>query len=176
MTQQERTQRYENAKILAIRMHGIQEYDKFPYYKHLQDVENVLLRFGFNQYDDLIVCAWLHDILEDCPISYNDIKKEFGEYIAEVVFCVTDELGRNRKEKHSKTYPKICNNEGSLIVKLADRIANIENAKRTRNKIFEMYKQEHQEFKDELYPTKIFVLNVDSRIIEMFDVLDVLIK
>ena len=71
----------------------------------------------------------------------NKIKDYFGEDVAEMVFAVTDELGRNRKERKVKTYPKIAANPEAIILKLADRIANIEHGGK-----IDMYKKEHGNF------------------------------
>ena len=138
---------YEEAKMYAIRMHGLQDYDGFPYHKHLQDVESVLRKFG---YIKLIVPGWLHDVLEDAPVSYNDIKKHFGIEVAEIVYCVTDELGRNRKERKVKTLPKIKSNPYAIIIKLADRIANVEHSIKHNSRMFLMYEKEYNEFKKAL--------------------------
>ena len=66
--------------------------------------------------------------------------------MAEIVFCCTDELGRNRKEKKEKTLPKTASNPDAIIVKLADRIANIEQGGKVG-----MYAEEYEEFKGALY-------------------------
>lgn len=132
--------------------HASQMYDHFPYFKHLEDVSKVLVRFGYT--DGLYqACAFLHDSIEDTATSYSDIKKVFGEEIAEVVYCMTDEIGRNRKEKKEKTLPKIRSNPDSIVVKLADRIANIEHtlAHTPENDFLGMYKREHKAFRWALY-------------------------
>jgi guanosine-3',5'-bis(diphosphate) 3'-pyrophosphohydrolase len=134
----------EEVKMFAIRFHGLQDYDGFPYHKHLIDVESLVLRFS-NDFD-LHIAAWLHDILEDCPVSYNDIKSKFGERVAEIVYAVTDELGRNRKERKEKTYPKIKSNNDAVLIKICDRIANIENCILTNNSMLKAYKKEHENF------------------------------
>lgn len=127
-----------------------------PYVKHLENVYNVLLRYGCKSSDpdqlEILIAAWLHDCLEDTATSYSDVKKVFGESVAEIVFCLTDELGRNRKEKKEKTYPKIRSNWKSIIVKVADRIANIEHSlNNTKEKSFsQMYKKEYNNFRHEL--------------------------
>lgn len=175
----ENIKRYENAKMLAIRMHGLQTYDKFPYHKHLQDVEDVLVKFDFDKYSPIVCAAWLHDILEDCPISYSDIQNEFGYHIAEIVYHVTDELGRNRKEKKEKTYPKVRENTEARIVKIADRIANVEFSKEHSKDKFEMYKKEHREFRENIYFCEIekYNVNVYSQMTDkMCDYLDNLFK
>jgi len=96
-------------------------------------------------YDGQVGCA-LHDVLEDSDLSYNDIKNAFGIEIAKIVYAVTDELGRNRKERKEKTYPKIRNNWKATVVKICDRIANIRHSIETNSRFKEMYKKEHDEF------------------------------
>jgi len=63
-----------------------------------------------------------------------------------MVFCVTDEIGRNRKEKKIKTLPKTASNPDAVIIKLADRIANIEHGGK-----IDMYAKEYADFKNHLY-------------------------
>ena len=134
----------EKARLFAVEAHGSQMYGDFPYEKHLQDVVNVGLRFGLDI--KLLICCWLHDVIEDTLISYNKVEAEFGEEVAEIVYCVTDELGRNRDERKAKTLPKIGANFGAIKVKLADRIGNIEMGGK-----IDMYAQEYYTFKFHLH-------------------------
>jgi (p)ppGpp synthase/HD superfamily hydrolase len=136
---------YKEARMVAVKAHSNQSYDEiFPYEKHLDDVVDVLKRFGFS--GKFIVAGYLHDAIEDDGISYNDINRHFNTEVAEMVYCVTDELGRNRKEKKEKTLPKTASNPDAIILKLADRIANIEHGGK-----IDMYAKEYQEFKGALY-------------------------
>jgi len=136
---------YRESRLAAIRAHGNQAYDDiFPYEKHLEDVIAVLKRFGLD--GKYIVAGWLHDAIEDGALSYNKIKQHFGIEVAEIVYCVTDELGRNRDERKSKTLPKIASNPDAVIVKLADRIANLEHGG-----LSTMYKKEYKAFRDALF-------------------------
>lgn len=133
------------ARLVAIKAHGDQSYDGiFPYEKHLHDVVQVLKRFGFTGVYE--ICGWLHDSIEDGNVSYNKLKSYFGEEVAEAVFAVTDELGRNRIERKEKTYPKIFRNKLAQVVKVADRIANIEHGGKV-----DMYKKEHNSFKQSIH-------------------------
>ena len=155
---------YKEARMVGIKAHSNQSYDDiFPYEKHLDDVTDVLKRFGFS--GKYIVAAALHDAIEDDGISYNDIKKHFSTEVAEMVYCVTDELGRNRREKKEKTLPKTASNPDAIILKLADRIANIEHGGK-----IDMYAKEYQEFKGALY------LNTPSDGKKMWEYLDALLK
>lgn len=141
------------AREFAEKKHGCQKYGEAPYVKHLDDVANVLIEVGLSTPEKLhlITAAYLHDILEDTATSYNDIKTEFGIQIAEIVYAVTDELGRNRKERADKTYPKIENNADALIIKLADKIANIRTSIREESTLRDMYKKEYPKFRQYFY-------------------------
>lgn len=152
------------AKEFARQAHQGQTYDEHDYVYHLESVVNVLKRFGFESgnppdgtsSDDvtaLISAAWLHDVLEDTEISAYTLKQEFGDRIYRMVEAVTDARGYNRAEKKAKTYPKIRKfGRLAVILKLADRIANVENAlSRGVHKLFSMYRREHKEFKTALY-------------------------
>lgn len=145
---------YKEARQVAIKAHGNQAYDIFPYEKHLDDVVQVLKRFGLA--GDFILAGYLHDTVEDGALSYSKIKDAFNVNVAEMVYCCTDELGRNRKERKAKTYPKIKANANALIIKLADRIANVEHSFRMNKKSehHKMYRDEYQDFKDNLYDEK----------------------
>lgn len=146
------------AMHFAVRVHGNQKYGRKPYHAHLIDVVNVLRRFI--DWDDLsqemIDAAWLHDSIEDTDTTAAEIAALFGERTRELVVAVTNEQGENRKERHAKTYPKIRGVPGALLLKLADRIANIEQSishnrvGRPPQKIFNMYLKEWNSFQEEL--------------------------
>ncbi len=138
------------AQRFAELRHAGQTYaDEAPYSVHLANVVAVLARFGIT--DAVSVCsAWLHDTIEDTGTSYNDIKVRFGPEVAERVFAVTSELGRNRSERNTKTYPKIVQAGLEAIrLKLADRIANVEYGMATGGKQ-DMYAKEFRGFQNAL--------------------------
>ena len=155
------TKRTNEARLAAVYAHGNQTYDIFPYEKHLQDVVDVLEDANKSACEldgqtvlyeeDHFVAAWLHDVMEDGRLSYNDIRKHFGLKVAEMVYAVTDELGRNRKERKEKTYPKIRVLSDAVAIKLADRIANVELGIKIGNSISGMYLQENKEFRQQLF-------------------------
>jgi len=163
--------KYEFAKFFADIAHFKQMYGTHPYTYHLEQVEMVLNRFGFNDVV-LKISAWLHDIIEDTECSYGQIRHGFGEEIADIVYAVTNEMGRNRKERYAKTYPKIKANKKALVLKLADRIANIEQAKGTNSKYVEMYIREWPNFYSYLFDSE----ENDNRIKKMWIYLETLFK
>jgi len=152
------------SRMVSIQAHGNQTYDDiYPYKKHLDDVVDVLKRFGYA--GKYLIAGYLHDIIEDTSLSYNKVKRVYGIEIAEMVYCVTDELGRDRAEKKRKTLPKTASNPDAIIVKLADRIANIEHGGKIG-----MYAKEYNEFKGALK------LNSPKGAEEMWSHLEVLLK
>ena len=144
----------QKARAFAMEVHGQQAYVfSFPYISHLEAVAATLKEFGYVD-DIMLASAYLHDTIEDTRTTFQDLKKEFGEEVAEIVYCVTDELGRNRKERHDKTYPKIKSNDKAVVLKLADRIANVAFSLGDASNKLDMYQKEHEHFKKALYDSK----------------------
>ncbi len=149
MDDQEKMKLIFDAGMFAKKAHGNQKYGEHPYYVHLEAVGQVLLRFGFTykEHSSLLAAALLHDVLEDTPTNYSDVFRAFGPEVAELVYAVTDELGRNRNERHSKTYPKVLALPKAVILKLADRIANVEHSIETLDVgKLNMYRREQELF------------------------------
>ena len=127
-------------------------YDRYlPYEFHLRMVNNVyedfqhLLDEELNDYCGKAV--WAHDTIEDTRVSYNDVKNQLGDEVADIVYAVTNDKGKNRKERAGdKYYEGIRNTPGAVFVKLCDRIANVQYGKMTKSRMFEMYKKENAEF------------------------------
>ncbi len=134
----------ERALLVADKAHANQTYDIYPYGYHIRQVVKIAEELGYDE--SIVVAAALHDTLEDTELSYNDLKKAFGEEVAEIVYCVTDELGRDRKERKEKTYPKIRSNWKAVVVKICDRIANMQQAKLYNSRLYETYQNEHDDF------------------------------
>lgn len=143
----------EDVKRYARRKHVGQMYGDYYYDKHLHDVSHVLAEFGFSKeaYPHLHKACYTHDIFEDTATSYNDVKKRFGEMVAEISYAVTDELGRNRKERAAKTHPKIKGFYEATVIKLCDRVANIREGIRTDSDLKNMYKKEYPEFRLDIF-------------------------
>lgn len=133
--------------------HGMQLYGPFPYSYHLRAVENVALRFGFRS-PRLRKAIWLHDVIEDCKLSVSHlVLAGHDAQSVKMAWAVSDSKGKTRKQRKAKTYAKINATPGAKLVKLCDRIANVEfSSSGLGNPAkFEMYRQEYAEFKRKLY-------------------------
>ncbi|MFH7001232.1 HD domain-containing protein [Flavobacterium bizetiae] len=120
----------DEARSFAAEKHGNQKYGKFPYEVHLINVINVLISNGILPDTeiniDLWSSAWLHDVLEDTDTARDEIIDRFGINIFEIVWSLTDGKGENRKEKKQAMYERLILNQNAIIIKLADRIANLQ--------------------------------------------------
>src|SRR5574343_375545 len=94
------------AEALATTAHKDQMYGDKPYIYHLQYVVEVLKRFNISD-ENILVAGLLHDIVEDTDTTVFAITAMFGSRVADLVHRVTNEEGKNRRERHEKTYPKI---------------------------------------------------------------------
>lgn len=133
-------------------------YDGSPYSVHLSMVVAIALKYideciPVQCQEDVINACWLHDTIEDCRLTYNDIKQVAGESVADIVYAVTNEKGKNRKERaNDKYYEGIRNMPFAKFVKLCDRIANIQYSVDTSSRMYEVYKKENENFINSLFP------------------------
>jgi len=130
--------------------HGDQKYGNDPYSIHLQEVVRVLLRFACVD-EEMLAAAVLHDTVEDTEATIDQIRLMFGYRVSDLVYRVTNEPGKNRAEKHKKTYIKIKESDDAVQLKLADRIANVERSVKDKAKQLGMYQKEYKGFKKALY-------------------------
>jgi (p)ppGpp synthase/HD superfamily hydrolase len=134
-----------------------QKYDKeYPYSLHLKSVVSTAKKFisllPDTEHIDVLIASAGHDLIEDGRLTYNDVRVKYGDVVAEIVYCCTDERGRNRRERHSgKHYDDLRQNRLAVYVKLCDTYSNIVYSLLTNSRMFNMYKNEFKELRDELY-------------------------
>ena len=112
-----------SARDFAIQAHGDQMYGDKPYVEHLDAVAAIVRSWGLAGAP--LDAAYLHDVLEDTSVTKAQMAATFGERTTEIVWCVTAE-GDERADKMGAIYAKVAGNGSAAVVKLADRIANLE--------------------------------------------------
>ena len=100
------------------------------YFTHPVAVAQILVDLGMDYYT--VAAAFLHDVIEDTPVSEGDIKEEFGEEILELVEGVTklDKIEfKSQEEEQAENFKKIFVSMAKdirvIIIKLADRLHNM---------------------------------------------------
>lgn len=97
-----------------------------PYINHPIDLANVLVREGRVRDTTVLIAAILHDTLEDTETTPDELAREFGGEIRDLVLEVTDNKKlkkRKRKELQVKHGPHLTRR--ARLVKLADKICNL---------------------------------------------------
>lgn len=145
-------------------------YDGKPYSYHTDMVAANVRRFKHllpPHIDPIVVemAADGHDLIEDCGVTFNDIRKLAGKEVARLILAVSDVPGEDRVERFLLTCPKIRRNIAAIYLKLCDTMANMGSGKETGNSMYDKYQKEHPIFRYVYYEkSKIFQ--------EMWDELD----
>lgn len=137
------------AKIFAKVAHYGQKYgENKSYFYHLEQVYEKVKQYSDNE--TVLIAALLHDVLEDTKYTRKNIKNFFGVQVSTLCWMLMDEKGKNRKERHEKTYPKIALSKKATLIKLCDRYCNVKESLSNKEKL-KMYRKEHEYFKKFLY-------------------------
>ena len=101
-----------------------------PYINHCLSVTNILATY--QSATVTLAAGLLHDTIEDCGVTYQDIKNEFNEDVADIVSAVTKiknlpnvSLEESSASTHRKLILAMAKDVRAVIVKLCDRLHNM---------------------------------------------------
>lgn len=139
--------RLQKAIRFAAKKHAGQYRDgdaPLPYFSHPIEVL-ILVRHGAKVTDEDVLCAAvLHDVVEDCGVTFDKIEAKFGKRVREIVQQVTridpssDQIQGMSPEQIWEMRNEILMEEIAQMgpearcIKLADRLSNISESMHTR--------------------------------------------
>jgi (p)ppGpp synthase/HD superfamily hydrolase len=159
----------EKIKSFAIKAHENVNhlYGNRPYAFHLNMVVEAAQAFIHHipeaDRDTVLAAAWLHDTIEDCRLTYNDIVELAGTPIADIVYALSNEKGKTRKERaNDKYYEGIRHTPYARYVKLCDRIANVKHSQSEQSPMFAMYQKENENFVSKLFHEDVLIYEYEK--------------
>ena len=159
------------ARKFAFKSHSStnHKYDGLPYKVHLRLVIEVAKKYIHLIPEDkraiVIAACWCHDVIEDCRLTYNDVKETLGVEVADIVYALTNDKGKNRKQRAGENYYKgIRETEFGTFVKLCDRFANLNYSTLIGSRMSDMYKKEMPHFIKSVYDSKYDVMFEDLKL------------
>lgn len=156
--------------LYAVRCHAKvnQVYDGKPYYVHLEKVYEYGIKYQYllpeNHREKGLGGCWTHDTIEDTGQTFNDVNKNCDRHIAEITYALTNEKGRNRKERaNAKYYQGIRSTDCAVFAKICDRLANVSYGKKNKGSMLDAYRKEYDNFYSELYKEEYEAMFKDLR-------------
>ena len=114
------------ATIFAARAHegARRKGNGMPYILH--PMEAACIVATMTKRKALIASALLHDVLEDTPVTYEQLRVEFGEEIADIVQMETEDKSKTWHERKGRTIEQLPLFEDSVkMVTLGDKLSNM---------------------------------------------------
>lgn len=96
-----------------------------PYFSHCEAVYKILKDEWGVKSKTHLAATLLHDTIEDCNVTYEQLKNQFGEATADLVIGVTKLKSSTDKETLKDVLKKSYINPGVALIKLADRLHNM---------------------------------------------------
>ena len=134
----------ERAKQYAAEKHAKQrrKYVDQPYFNHLEAVANTLMSADITD-PTVIAAAYLHDTVEDTGTTMQDIIREFGIDIAELVYWLTDAEKGNRESRNVMSAWRLSRAPMlAKLIKFADVIDNTNSIREHDPGYFPKYAEE----------------------------------
>lgn len=167
------------AMIFAREAHKNQrrKYTNEPYFSHLAEVAGIVSSVLTHNYselsletrtpqtqDDMLATAWLHDCVEDCGISLEEIESKFGFNVAVGVSGLSDVENGNRADRKKASRERLSKCSGWIqTIKVADLISNTSSIVMHDPNFSKVYIQEKQLMLDVLTKADSRLLNIAQK-------------
>ena len=128
------TELVQRALLFAREAHKFQKDDDGKDYFNAHLVPTVQILMVITADPALWAAGYLHDVIEDCGVSYTQLRRLFGLRVATLVRAVTHE---GQPDHRGYYFPRLSGRDAALI-KFADRLSNL-----SRMDSWDIGRQEH---------------------------------
>lgn len=125
------------------------KYSGEPYFVHCEAVANLVTNETSDE--EIIAAAYLHDTIEDCGVTYEEIFKNFNSRIAQLVKELTDIYtpeaypNWNRAERKQREAKRLWSiSEDAKMIKRADIKHNTEDIEKNDPEFAKVYLKEKE--------------------------------
>jgi len=129
---------YNRAKLMAIMSLGERQYYNHPFRKHIEDIEQTLIDYGFEN-EDFFTSIWV----SNCDIPFKKKLEMFGKDIVRLSY------GFNRTKRINES---LKGNTDVVTLNLAQRISNINySINNQEHTSFDLYVKTYDKYRESFY-------------------------
>lgn len=132
----------------AVHRSQVRKYTGNPYSDHLAEVAGIAMTvcWEWNNPDEIMAVAWLHDCMEDQHVDYATLSGHFGAQVASGVQWLSDMETGSRAERKAASRRRLAQAPGWIqTIKCADLISNTSSIVKHDPKFAETYLEEKRE-------------------------------
>jgi (p)ppGpp synthase/HD superfamily hydrolase len=118
---------YDAIEIAAKAHHNqVRKGTEIPYIVHPLAVAGWLIRA--NCPENMVIAALLHDVVEDTPVTIEELRSHFGPEVADLVTALSEpdkKASWEERKAHTIEYLEKQANDDVLLISLADKLDNV---------------------------------------------------
>ena len=95
-----------------------------PYIVH--PFEAAVIVSGLTKDPEVISAALLHDVIEDTPVTYEELEERFGQRVADLVLAESEDKSKTWKERKGATIERLKTAPREVrMICLGDKLSNL---------------------------------------------------
>lgn len=147
--------REQQAYDFAENAHGNQTYGERPYIEHPHEAATLAKELGYPE--DIVIACLLHDVVEDTKVTIEEIREQFGDFVADAVEAATfteDDDAREEAGTGPDKITKARGHPGGHVVKFCDSRVN--------------YKNTEMEFREAILNHTVDVADIEDEVMDKY--------
>lgn len=121
---------------------------EIPYIYHPMEVALIVAQITRDE--EVIAAAYLHDVLEDTPVTARELEAEFGKHVLALVSAETEDKSLSWRERKEATVRHLQDASWEVkVLALGDKLSNLRSTARDYlvigDEIFKRFNETHRE-------------------------------